>query len=279
MNVIMVNSVSAQNLIMASRADKPAWINEVPQKDYYKNDYFVGEGESRNSLVVASKHAYRDAITKILQTKVFEAKYSFKGRTTQDGEQIIKNAIDEIVIDGYSSTIKALSRVEIYYETWNEFSSIVHRYWVLVKIPKTNGYNEPPTKFSPVWRSFFLPGWGQFYKGESAKGYFIVGGTAVFLTSGFIFSNLKITTESDARNARTQTLRDYYNDNTNKYNNISLACFIVTAALYVYNVIDAIAADGEKVYAYEPQNRNYGLKINQTMYPKTQDLYSLRIEL
>jgi len=70
---------------------------------------------------------------------------------------------------------------------------------------------------------------------------------------------LKITNEADARNARTQVLRDYYNDQSNTFSNLSLACFITASAVYLYNVVDAVASGAEKEYVVLPE-----IKLNNS---------------
>ena len=230
---------------------RPIWISKTPSG--YINDYYVGVGRSNISESDARNVALSNALQKIVQNGTIKLKGSqeIKTQSTEkfkNGESVslesVDNIVNEIRVEGESETIKGLREEEYY----TEDSDGKYTVWSLVKIPKMKPRKDlPPTKFAPVWRSAIMPSWGQFYKGESAKGYFIAGGTAVFLTSGFVLSNLKITAESDAKYSRTQVLRDYYNENANTYSNLSLACFIVTTAIYVYNVVDAVAAEGEKI--------------------------------
>ena len=95
-----------------------------------------------------------------------------------------------------------------------------------------------------LWRSAIVPGWGQFYKGDDLKGGLILGG-CVIATAGLIF------TESERADydkkigltSNTQLKRDYIN----KRNNFETArniCIGVAAAIYVYNLIDAVTASG-----------------------------------
>jgi hypothetical protein len=222
-------------------SERPRWITETPSG--FRNDFFIGYGES-----------------KVLEEAKLLSEESAKSQVRSKRSGI--NFSEQNIVERHIEQEPNLYRV-----------------WSLVSFPKPfEEQSDPPTKSTYLWRSALVPSYGQFSKGESAKGYFIAGGTAVFLTSGFILSNLKITAESDAKNSRTQTLRNYYNDNANTYNNISLACFIATAAVYVYNVVDAVAADGEKVYVYQSQNRNDKFAITQNQYPKSQNILFIKIE-
>jgi hypothetical protein len=155
------------------------------------------------------------------------------------------------MINGLSATIKGLQQVETYYETWNESGNAVHRHWVLLRIPKKKDFHDPPGKFEPVWRSVILPGWGQFYKGQSTKGYFLLISEALLIPSGIIFLNLKNTAEVDAAGSRTQALKDYYTDQGNLYYNIGISALIAAGAVYIYNLFDVIMSEGERVYVYD----------------------------
>jgi hypothetical protein len=264
-------------------SERPHWITETPSG--YIHEFYVGVGRSSVSESDARNVSLANAIQTIVQSGTITVKGSqeIKTQSTEkftNGQSVnlesVDNIVNEILIEGESQTLKGL-REEEYYA---EFSNGEYTVWSLIKIPKKNPRKDlPPTKMDAVWRSALLPSWGQFYKREFTKGYFIAGGTAVFLTSGFVLSNLKITAESDAKISRTQVLRDYYNDQANTYNNLSLACFIVTAAVYIYNVVDAVAAEGEKVYVYEPQPKNYKIDITQNVFPKPQNLLCIKIDL
>ena len=262
---------------------RPIWISKTPSG--YINDYYVGVGRSNISESDARNVALSNALQKIVQNGTIKLKGSqeIKTQSTEkfkNGESVslesVDNIVNEIRVEGESETIKGLREEEYY----TEDSDGKYTVWSLVKIPKMKPRKDlPPTKFAPVWRSAIMPSWGQFYKGESAKGYFIAGGTAVFLTSGFVLSNLKITAESDAKYSRTQVLRDYYNENANTYSNLSLACFIVTTAIYVYNVVDAVAAEGEKIYVFDPRDNKHELDLTRKDLPKVQNIVSIKLEL
>jgi hypothetical protein len=227
----------------------------------YINDYFVGIGRSSASESDARNLALADALQRIVQSGTITLQGSQEIKTQsiekfKDGQTVSFDAIDNVVNDirvvGESKTIKGLREEEYYSEALNGVITV----WSLVKIPKkyASPYSEP-SKISPIWRSVVLPSWGQFYKGHNNKGYVIAISEAVLLPAGFILNNLKITNESDARNSRTQVLRDYYNEQANTYSNLSLGCFIAASAIYVYNVVDAVGTEGEKVYVDYPEIR------------------------
>jgi hypothetical protein len=261
---------------------QPKWISETPSG--YVNDFYVASGLSRTSESDARQIAFGNALQKVIHggmitissTQDINNNYVEKFR---DGESLSLDVVskiqNEIKISGESQTIKGLKEEE----TYTQFGNGVYTVWILVKTPKRNPQPYTgPSKLSSVLRSL-VPSVEQFYKGHSTKGYFVAGGTVSFAASGFVFSSLKITAESDAKNSRTQVLRDYYNGNANTYNNIAIACFIATAAVYVYNVVDALATDGDKVYVYVPKYENHALPITHFISPHTQNLISVKFKI
>lgn len=97
-----------------------------------------------------------------------------------------------------------------------------------------------------LWRSAIVPGWGQFHKGANLKGGLILGGCAA-LVAGIVFTESqrsdyarKIPLTHDAALKRAYaTERDHFAAGRN-------ICIGAAAALYVYNLIDAVAAPGAR---------------------------------
>lgn len=97
-----------------------------------------------------------------------------------------------------------------------------------------------------LWRSAIVPGWGQFHKGSHLKGGLILGGCAV-LAGGIVF------TESQRSDYARKIMRTHNQQLINSYStqrdHFAAArniCIGAAAALYVYNLIDAIAAPGAR---------------------------------
>jgi hypothetical protein len=240
---------SAQN----NSHDSPLWMNETPKG--YTNDYFVGTGTSTISEADAHKEALASAIQSIIIKRGITVSSSENNTFTRTNieqkdsvfQETIKKTVIELDVKGHSTTINGLSEEERFYEYDGRF----HTVWCLVKIPKETDFITPPNGFSPLWRSILMPGWGQLFKGQRTKGFLILGSEVLLIPSAFIFHNLHLTARTDAENSRTQALRDYYNDQSNLYQDISLGCFIAAGALYLFNVVDATISEGGKIYVYE----------------------------
>ena len=97
-----------------------------------------------------------------------------------------------------------------------------------------------------------IPGLGQIYKGQDAKGYAILGAEALLLAGG-VYS----VTEVGRYNRLAKKNFGVYNNyesNATSYRHIRNACFIAGGALYIYNLIDAAISKGKRRVVVELQN-------------------------
>lgn len=103
-----------------------------------------------------------------------------------------------------------------------------------------------------LWRSMIVPGWGQMHKGSYIKGGIMLGGT-VALAGGIIF------TESMRKSCYTQ-IGQTHSSTAIKQLSANAAnwaigrniCIGAAAALYVYNLVDAIVAPGARRVVVTP---------------------------
>lgn len=103
-----------------------------------------------------------------------------------------------------------------------------------------------------LWRSMIVPGWGQFYKGSKAKGAMFLGGTAA-LAGGMVYCQSRIT---NSRNLAAQTYNpEHLRIYSRRISNLSTArnvCIGAAAALYVWNLVDAVVAPGARRVVVQP---------------------------
>lgn len=95
-----------------------------------------------------------------------------------------------------------------------------------------------------LWRSALVPGWGQFYKGDALKGSLFLGGT-VLLAGGVTFCECM----RQDRIIKTQQTHDInqlrqFSADISNYALGRNICIGAAAALYLYNLIDAVVAPG-----------------------------------
>ena len=93
-------------------------------------------------------------------------------------------------------------------------------------------------------RSLFVPGWGQMYKGSMAKGISILSAEVVAVGGALVAENLRASyikkMKEQPKFAKT------YNSKADNWQNVRNGFLIGAGAIYVYNLIDAIVADGAK---------------------------------
>jgi hypothetical protein len=113
------------------------------------------------------------------------------------------------------------------------------------------------------FRSLIIPGWGQMYKGSTAKGCWILGGAAV-LTGGIIYTESMRQDYADKRSRthNTSLIKSYRTkcDNWRTARNVAIGA---AGALYVYNLVDALVAPGAQRIVVH----NYGRGRSLTVLP------------
>lgn len=105
-----------------------------------------------------------------------------------------------------------------------------------------------------LWRSMFVPGWGQMYKGSYVKGGLVLGGTVAGVAAIIFTESQRHDYAMKIKRTHNNTLIKSYTTKRDHWatgRNIALG---LTAALYVYNIVDAIVAPGASRLVV----RNYG---------------------
>ena len=253
--VVLPNHCFAKN---KSDKIKPDWIKNQPKPlndTYYFKVIEVDNGKDLNSARTLAQKDLINSIEREFNIKIEEEleSQSITNQTDSDTQFSSKEI--------YSLNIKSEdANVKIYYEKIDEyyqFSKIgenhVFKLYTLYSVARSvenvafDNF-QVTSKYGArgLWRSALVPGLGQFYKGSKTKGGLIVGGTAA-MAIGIIITETQRTNYlgkmSQTQNANH--MRTYKNkaDNMATARNI---CIGGLAALYVYNLIDAIAAPGAK---------------------------------
>lgn len=89
-----------------------------------------------------------------------------------------------------------------------------------------------------------VPGWGQMYKGSTAKGLCILGGEVVLAGAVIATESLRASYRKKMR--EQPRFFQKYNTKADNWANVRNVCIGAAAAVYVYNLIDAIVAPGAK---------------------------------
>ena len=270
--ILLISVIGFQAVVFAqskmvdrSAGSRPSWSTKTPKG--IQNDYYVGFGESRISLAEAKRLAIGNAVQSIVEERSLSAESSLTTKRSYD----INRVIDEVSIKGKSSTIEGLRQNEYYYETWNEENS-PNRYifWILASVPKDDP-GRLPNKYTPLFKSLVVPGWGQYSKGHGRKGLFILSTELLTISGAIITNELSKNANEDAMGARTQELRDWYNDRSDNYYKASFALWLVATGTYLWNTFDALVSDPRDLFV---SGNKY-----QLAYDKRMDRLLIRFEI
>lgn len=142
-----------------------------------------------------------------------------------------------------------------------------YEYYALFAVSATSNapiYDEFSTStsygFKPVVMSL-IPGWGQMYKGCTAKGITFLA-TEVAAIGGIIFTE----NERASYEAKMRSQPRFAKQYKTKVDNYETArnCFIGAAtAVYIYNLIDAIVAPGARRLIVKPSNLQFAPVVSR----------------
>jgi hypothetical protein len=117
-------------------------------------------------------------------------------------------------------------------------------------------------KGAALWRSIFVPGWGQMYKRSTGKGIAILSAEIAGIAGFFVCDNLSNSYYNKAIVERNTGVREQYQDLSSTYRNIRNGFIIAASAVYVYNIVDAISAKGAKRYKIGVSPQGIVLSLN-----------------
>ena len=117
----------------------------------------------------------------------------------------------------------------------------------------------------PLSARVIIPGLTQMYKGNTVKGACLLGGVAALGVGALFCENQR----SDYQNKIHQQPKfaQSYNTKANNFETARNVCIGAAVALYIYNVIDAVAAKGKRRVVVN-MNRNGGFAFCPIVSPE-----------
>lgn len=115
-----------------------------------------------------------------------------------------------------------------------------------------------------AWRSALLPGWGQFYNGQTGKGWLMSGG--MFVAAGGTVASYFLQQKAiEEYNAQTSALANF-DELARKeelYRTINTACFWLSIGIWAYSIFDAYTFDDNSshVNSNNKIDNSSGLKV------------------
>lgn len=277
--IVLILSLLIPGIISAqmnkSEKIKPQWLHKLPEPSNstfsYELDPSVGgksldeaRKTSINGMITSSGFENGVVVVSDYKSKVTDSKTFNNGRLSDVQEDVFV-ANNKVKGNEVKLNLKRIAEYWVKDENGNYHLTTLYQK-SLNQNPSFDDV-ELTTKYGAhcLWRSAIVPGWGQFYKGSYLKGGLILGGT-VALVGGIIFTenqradyvNKISKTHSAEIKKSYATKRDHFATGRN-------ICIGAAAALYVYNLIDAIVAPGARRVVVHKRKNGSGYAILPTM--------------
>ena len=243
--------LAAQDVVRKSEKMRPVWLSDKTPRTtnatfHYRVVEAVGKtlDEARhNCLLVLSEDVERT--------------WKVSGQGTQDirSEQVNGNISEQSVftyhydVAGEEVSVTT-TRYDEYWECRSYPDGMRYHCYMLFGVADTAQPDFDRLSFTRkygargLWRSMIIPGWGQMYKGSTVKGLCILGGE-VLLATGIIVTESQRSSYVKKMKEQPQHLQTY-NTKADNWSNARNVCIGAAAALYVYNLVDALVANGRK---------------------------------
>lgn len=255
------------------KSQKPVWISNTPSAGnssyYFPSSTPIGSGNSRTD-------ARRDAVREMIK------EYAKANGFTITGEELSsmvyqsdsERSSEEVKFsDSYKISVNkakmAYKVVDEYYET-NSYGSERYTCYLLVQIaknPDSVDYGEVKVTNKYGGKAFarsIIPGWGQMYKGSMAKGGIIIG--AEVLGIGGIVASYSLKSSYEKLMYEDPKHAADYSIMADTWTNVAYGCIAFTAAVYVYNLIDAAVAPGAPRVIVKAKQKGYSMA--PVIYPQ-----------
>ncbi len=210
------------------------------QKPRWTEGFFEEGANTYLQCFEASGYDQDNARTKAVN-KIFES------RNIAAGTDVIVTIKDnEIQVGGKKDlTIKARIIAE-YHEIVSPGN---HKVYLLVQTVKNPTFNYDPVRltdkygFSP---RVFVPGWAQLHKGSTGKGICFIASEIVFAGGAFYANSMRNSCINKINSTHNASVVTAYTNKANTWTTVRNLSIIGAGVMYVWNVIDGIAAKGEK---------------------------------
>lgn len=245
----------SQRIVLSSDDVKPRWISRTGDIRQSNPSYNICLVEDlgpdlhvlKNSslLALSRKLEQSNSISGVIDRNV--------NVSNSDGTVSSESSIGlsfQTRTDVIDFTCKAIAS---YWEQFTSGTAMHFRYYTLYAVSKPGVVPvfdnfEVTTKYGArgLWRSMIVPGWGQMYKGSYMKGGLMLGGMVVLATGITLAENLRQVKAAAILNTHNADLKQIYASQANGCAIARNICIGGAAALYIYNLVDAVVAPGAK---------------------------------
>ena len=214
--IIFIVCILSPSLAMGQSAEKPEWVS----------GYFKEMSNSYVEVVSAVGYNVQQARNMAVQEAVRRRSLATgtEASVTTSGNDINVVSDHNVIVNGYTVylLVQTAKNPTFQYE----------------RVRVTNEYD-----FSP---SVFVPGLMQIKKGSIGKGAFFIGAEIAFVGGIVVAECMRSSNISKMNSTHAAASRKSYADNADMCANVRNVAIAGAAAIYIWNVIDGIAAKGKK---------------------------------
>lgn len=245
---------------------KPQWLTkELPQSSM-GSYLFIDAMGTNSSLEGARQSCFVNLTTKVEHERgiVVNSYLSQGSRTTREAGEQKYSSHKEFSMECSEKGKELTLNCRVIDEYW-EYKNGQYYCYILYTMTDYNtgrGSYDDEIRLTTHYgmRGFvrsLIPGWGQMYKGSMTKGLCILGGE-VACAAGIIVSESLRSSYIKKMKEQPKFAKDYSSKADNWENGRNI-CIGAAAALYVYNLVDAIAAKGAKRVIVKPGRPSFSL--------------------
>jgi len=228
---------------------RPRWLSEVPVASNNTFEYkvvtvYAQTPSEAKGLVPREITHYIETTQKVQITSV--SKISSENQNGNVSEETSFNMMAVVEGDPVNVVVKIIDEYQEAIDGRGVFYFLC-----AVGNPKASSVNFDKVQITDkygakgLWRSAILPGWGQMYKGSQTKGIVILGAEVAAVGGIVAFQGLYTNYKGKIAGS-TGTQAQTYRTRASNCKNIRNGFIAGAAAVYVYNLIDAIAAPGAR---------------------------------
>ena len=276
---------NAQGFVTASDRIVPRWINRPPVSANHTISYVVVPVISTN-LTGASTLSLNELVKYLPRDWNISGVEEFgsvsKIRRDNSGIERTKDEVIRLQLKAEGAPIDVeCTTVDTYWKRMPDGNYQSYYLYQVAEPGQSPEFDETALTtsygLSGLWRSAIIPGWGQFYKGTYMKGGLILGGCAAFV--GGIVGVESVRADYVRKIGETHDV-DYkrlYAKRADQFSTARNVLIGALGALYLYNLIDVVAAPGARRVIVNPKNGMSRRSLSWKVYPSMPDNQSVAL--
>lgn len=225
--------------------EKPGWIYNKPKPA--NNTYLY---DTEWGVASSAKEAENEAFSKVFRFAAMQVGQPFESIEINSIEinKALQNGLDySVIARQYNIPINKVCE-------YSEREGYGYKVYILCQVAKDARVSPQWSNFSgcdrqgvdgmAVLKSALVPGLGQFHKGQTGKGIGFLVGEAASISGIVAGQSMRHTYINKMNSTNNASLKKQYADRANMFTTVRNISIGAAAAIYVWNVLDAIISRG-----------------------------------